>query len=377
MDGNQIDIEDLSIGIAHWHVNSWGGAEYLVSKLADVLGITSVYTLGSPSPNSQNPYGDVEFADVIEGLSVAPIRRLQQRFDRVFEYSLWEDVDWRRYGEFDIIITSGATTRAVITPEETLHVNYCHSPSRWLYDRYHDRKESLIGILSRPLIRHLRTRDYSVDPRVDHYLVNSPVIKRRLWKYHKRVGKVLYPPIEVESYYYESDEGFYLHLGRLDQEKGIQEVVTAFSNSERRLVVAGTIGDIADDTYRIIESSPNIDYRGFVSEEEKRYLLARCTGVIFNGVSEDFGIIPIEANASGKPVLVRDEGFPSIYVTEGENGYTHNGTSNGIIQSVETLENKGLTDDMTEYTDPFSIDAFRDNLRSSLTEMYVEFSDLN
>ncbi|TKX52753.1 group 1 glycosyl transferase, partial [Halorubrum sp. SP9] len=82
-------------------------------------------------------------------------------------------VDWREFGDPDVLVTSGATTRAVITPDDTLHVNYCHSPPRWFYDLYHDRKDSLFGALSRPMIRYLRTRDMAVDPRVDHYFVNS------------------------------------------------------------------------------------------------------------------------------------------------------------------------------------------------------------
>lgn len=361
-----VDIEELEIAIAHWHINSWGGAEYLATKLAEALSVDHVYTMGSPDPQDQNPYGDVDFVDVTSSLAYPMVRRLQRHADRVFEYSQWEDVDWQKFGDPDILVTSGATTRAVITPDDVLHVNYCHSPPRWFYDLYHDRKRSLSGVLMRPLIRHLRTRDMALDPRVDHYLVNSPIIQRRLWKYYKRDSQVLYPPVEVEKYRNESDDGFYLHLGRLDEEKGVPAVVEAFEVLDEHLVMAGGLGDINDEVYRRIERADNIEYRGFVDEEEKLDLLARCTAIVFNGRNEDFGIVPIEANASGKPVLTRNEGFPGMFVNDGENGYRHDGTASGITQCVLHSTFEDLNIDLSR----FSVGRFKQTLHQSLLSEY-------
>jgi len=367
-------LEDLSVAVAHWHVRSWGGAEYLVTRLAEALDVDEVHTLGPPSPDKDNPYGDVDFVDVVSDLGPPVVRRLQLRAGRVFEYSLWEDVDWRTYGHPDVLVTSGATTRAVITPEDTLHLNYCHSPPRWLYDLYHDRKSSIVGRLARPLIRHLRTRDMTIDPRVDGYFVNSPVIARRLSKYYKRDSEVLYPPIDVQTYRDDGDEGFYLHLGRLDDEKGVGSVIEAFIGTDRELVLAGGRGDLDGDALTRMRAAPNIEYEGFVSEGRKRKLLATCRAVVFNGRNEDFGIVPIEANASGKPCLVRDEGFPAIFIRDGENGYVHDGTPAGILESVETLEARGLSGTPSEEVEQFSLDAFESALRTSIEARYRDFS---
>jgi glycosyltransferase involved in cell wall biosynthesis len=297
------DGDDLFVAVAHWHVNSWGGAEYLVTRLAEALGADRVYTLGAPEPERPNPFGTVEFYDVLSDFHRPALARLRLRANRVFECALWEDVDWRRYGDLDVLVTSGSTTRAAITPDDVLHVNYCHSPPRWFYDLYHDRKGTLAGRLARPLVRHLRTRDVAVDPRVDHYLANSPVVARRLWKYYKREAEVLYPPVDLEAYRNDGDEGFYLHLGRLDEEKGVPAIVDAFTGLDQRLVLAGGRGDVGEDVRRTIERSESMEYVGFVTDEEKRELLATCRAVVFNGRNEDFGIVPIEANASGKPCL--------------------------------------------------------------------------
>ncbi|QSG06959.1 glycosyltransferase [Halapricum desulfuricans] len=369
-------IEELDIAIAHWHINAWGGAEYLVTQMADVLDVDTVYTLGAPSPDSPDPYGDVSFHDVVPSLSPRPLRRLQSRVGRVFEYALWEDVDWREFGDPDVLITSGSTTRAVITPDDTLHLNYCHSPPRWFYDLYHDRKNSLAGQLARPLIRHLRTRDMAVDPRVDHYMANSPVIARRLQKYYKRDSTVVYPPVDLEACYVAEDEGYYLHLGRLDDEKGVPEIVEAFQDIDHRLVLAGGEGDIDEAVRRRIERADNVEYRGFVPESEKYDLLAGCRAVVFNGRNEDFGIVPIEANASGKAVLARNEGFPGLFVEDGENGYFHDGTSPGISDAIKRFEREGVNGDPMGVAEQFGKSQFERALRDTIETQWAEFSDL-
>lgn len=362
-------ILDLDVSVAHWHIRSWGGAEYLVTRLAEILGEAEVYTLGEPSPSDPNPYGAVEFTDVTPRLDYSPVRRLQRLAGRTFEYAHWEDVDWREFGSPDVLITSGATTRSVITPEETLHVHYCHSPPRWYYDLYHDRKHSLAGVATRPVLRYLRMRDASLDSRVDYYFSNSPIIQRRLWKYYKRESRVLYPPLDLERYRLESDEGFYLHLGRLDEEKGVPAIVDAFAGTDHSLVMAGGMGDISGSVRDEIVTEDNIEHRGFVDESEKFDLLATCRAVVFNGKNEDFGIVPIEANASGKPVLARDDGFPGLFVTDGENGYLHDGMAAGIHEAVERLEANPL-DVSSVDVDRFSSESFAFTLRESIQEWY-------
>ncbi|WP_247009105.1 glycosyltransferase [Halorientalis litorea] len=369
-----VELADLDVAVAHWHVNAWGGAEYLVTRLAEALDCGQVYTVGSPDPDDPNPYGDVAFVDVTDGLSPRPLRKLQARAGRVFEYALWEDVDWRDYGHPDVLVTSGATTRAVITPDDTLHVNYCHSPPRWFYDLYHDRKDSLTGILARPLVRYLRLRDATVDRRVDRYFANSPVIARRIRKYYQRESEVLYPPVDIDAYDDAGDDGFYLHLGRLDEEKGVPAIVDAFAESDHELVLAGGRGDVSEAVMDRIRRSETIDYRGFVSEGEKRALLGTCRAVVFNGRNEDFGIVPVEANASGKACLTRDEGFPGQFVTDGENGYCHDGSPDDITAAVERFEGQGIAGSPREHVETFAFDAFREQLGSRVTAWYDEFS---
>jgi glycosyltransferase involved in cell wall biosynthesis len=401
-----VDLADLNVAVAHWRVRGRGGAVRVAGAIAETVGADRIFTVDPPT-DTAGP-SDIQFYDVLDDLSMTPLRRAQARVDRVFEYGIWEDVDWRAYGDIDVLVTSGATPRAVVTPDDVLHINYCHSPPRWFYDLYHERKGSLLGTVGRPVLRYLRIRDAAVDRRVDHYLANSPVIARRLWKYYDRDAEVLYPPVPLERYRTDgqgtpvavdpeagtagdgetdaagaatdtgragaADGDYYLHLGRLDDEKGVEAVVEAFADTDRRLLLAGPEGDIAGRIRGRVGDLDNVAYRGFVSESEKRALLADCRAVVFNGHNEDFGIVPVEANASDKACLVNETGFPGMHVDDGENGYTHDGTPAGIRTAVSRFERDGLTDgDARAAVEEFSRDAFDRRLRELVTDHYAAF----
>jgi len=195
-----------------------------------------------------------------------------------------------------------------------MHVNYCHSTPRWLYDLWGFRRRRLSGIkkFAINLIGEaLRIWDYAVDARVDYYFVNSEIIQRRLWKYLKRDSVVLYPPIECSKYRNEEPADYILFLSRLEPEKRPEESIQACIKSGFRIVVVGT-GTLEKKLREKYENHPLVDIRGFVDEKEKIDLLAHCSAVIYPAVAEDFGIVPVEALASGKPVIVDNTGFPPL-----------------------------------------------------------------
>lgn len=369
-------LDGVDAAVAHWGVRSPGGAEAVAVAIAETLGVDRIYTVGRPDGETRRSYPDVEFHDVLEDLPFSALRRIGAR-SRAFEYGVWEDVDWRQYGPPDLLVTSGATTRAVLTPDATLHVNYCHSPPRWLYDRYHDRIAGLstpLALAVRPALRYLRTRDAAVDSRVDAYLANSPVIARRLWKFYGRDATVVYPPVDVGSYEAGPRGEFYLHVGRLDREKGVEAVVEAFADLDHELVLVGPDGDATAAVEQRVAAAPNVERRGFVAESEKRDLLARCRAVVFNGAGEDFGIVPIEALASGKATLARDEGFPGLFVREGETGLLHDGTAAGVREAVERFEADPFGPPPAA-AERFSRERFERELRGALADRLGEFRE--
>ncbi len=364
----------MRVAIAHWSVRSWGGAEYLITKVAECLGVKRIYTLRK-FPDSDNPFGNVEFVELYGDLS--PLNRIMLKaMGRAWEYFIWESMNLREYEDFEILLTSGSTARAIITPEDIVHVNYCHSPPRWLYDLYHERiKRAKLRFLYNIILSRLRVLDVAVDRRVDYYLVNSPIIKRRLWKYLKRDSKILYPPIELRRYKFKEFGDFYLYLGRLDYEKGVVEIVKAFKELGEKLILAGGKGTAYSEVIKLIENSKNIEYVGFVSEDEKLKLLSECKAVVFNAINEDFGIVPIEANASGKPCICVKSGFPGLFIKDGVNGILHDGSVEGIEKAVERFESMDFNPDkIRSFAEKFDVSVFERRLKGYLQEFYEDFN---
>lgn len=231
----------------------------------------------------------------------------------------------------------------------------------------------------------LRVWDNAIDARVDYYFVNSEIIQRRLWKYLKRDSEVLYPPINWSKYKCEESEDYILFLSRLEPEKRVIESIEACINAGQKVVVAGT-GTLEKVIREKYSNHPLVDVRGFIDEKEKIDLLSHCKALIFPAVAEDFGIVPIEALASGKPVIVDDSGFPPILLRK--TGFVEN---NGVLRifkggivSKEVLLSSAVkvldryewdSELLRRFAKQFDFEAFRMNLLLQLRVWKKEFDE--
>jgi glycosyltransferase involved in cell wall biosynthesis len=221
----------------------------------------------------------------------------------------------------DVVITTGATSKAVIHRPYQRRYHLLHTPARWLFDlgpgQYNDDRWPVRWI-KRGFQSVIRVHDQSTIPRIDDFVVNSEVIARRLQTYHRREETaVIYPPVDLSSYNHEPNEGFLLYLGRLEPHKRVGEIVDAVTGTEYDLRIAGA-GSTEEELRE--RAGDNVDFLGFVTEERKRELLARCDALLFNSEHEDFGIVPVEAMASGNPVVGVAEGFTKYQIEDGVNG---------------------------------------------------------
>lgn len=359
----------MKVGVFHWSTGLAGGGEYLVNYLAKALS-TKVYTI----VQGRNKYG---FEDISHLL---PPLLSRVRFIRSFDYLTWSSIDITDIDNFDVVITSGATARALVVPESVMHVHYLHSPPRWIWDLWHWRrkqKSPLLQTILSPVAELFRIWDRAVDANVDYYFVNSPVIKQRLWKYYKRDGVVLYPPIECDKYQFKEYGDFYLHIGRFDPEKRVRLAIDSCLRAKRKLVLVGVEGR-DKDTYkyvkRLSETSPYIEYLGYVDDREKRKLLSECKAVIYPPVAEDFGIVPIEAIASGKPVIVTDSGFPKLLVENHNCGVITKPTVGDMVKSIHQLEQQEWNPNQLQIqARQFDFSVFKFTLHLYLKKWYEEF----
>lgn len=300
--------------IVHDPMRFRGGGEQYALELARALDAplyTYEHTAGIDS-------GGV---DIVEFGTPSSLDRFIERlpFGRTRLFVAYENL--RIPDRFDAVVTSGPVSKSVIHRDHQRRYHALHTPTRWLFDRAPDRYMD-----SRTPIRQLRNGyqslmrvyDNSTVARIDDFVPNSEVIERRLETYYRREATdIIYPPIDTSSYRHEESEGFFLSLGRLEELKNVDEIVKAVNGTEHRLIIAGSgseeafLREIADE---------QVEFRGFVPETEKRDLLARCEAVIFAADREDFGIVPVEALASGKPVVGVNEGFTRYQIANGETG---------------------------------------------------------
>lgn len=235
-----------------------------------------------------------------------PLRRYYRGLLPLMPLAL-ESLDLRGY---DLVLSSeSGPAKGVILPSTTRHVCYCHTPMRYLWDLYPNYRNDYVTsrvkrALMVPLTNYLRLWDFSTAARVDRFLANSENVRNRIWKTYRRESEVIYPPVAVDSFYWRPAENYFLIVSALVPYKKIDVAVRVFSRTGRRLIIVGT-----GPGYRRLKSlaAPTVELVGQVSETALRELYARCRALLLPG-EEDFGIAPVEALASGKPVIALGKG---------------------------------------------------------------------
>jgi glycosyltransferase involved in cell wall biosynthesis len=240
-----------------------------------------------------------------------------------------EQFDLRGY---DLVISSeSGPAKGVITGENTLHLCYCHTPMRYLWNMYHDYREGT-GALTRaamvPAFHYLRQWDYSSAARVDHFIANSSTVKQRITKTWRRDSDIIHPPVAVESFSPgDTSEDFYLYCGQLVPYKRADIAVEACNRLGKKLIVVGEGSEL--NRLRKM-AGPTIQLLGYQPMSELKRLYASCKALLFPG-EEDFGIVPVEAMASGRPVIGFDRGGARDTIIDGVTGLLF------PEQSVESL----------------------------------------
>jgi glycosyltransferase involved in cell wall biosynthesis len=242
-----------------------------------------------------------------------------------------EQLDLRGY---DLIISSeSGPAKGIVPPPGAIHVCYCHSPMRYIWNMYHDYRDRA-GPLKRlamaPLSHYIRNWDALSSTRVDHYVANSANVRQRIQRYYHRDSAVIHPPVSVAEFApvgASQLEDYYLMVGELVGYKRPDIAVEAFNRLKRPLVVIGG-GEMLEEIRKL--AGPTVTVLGPQRFDVLKHHYARCKALVFPG-EEDFGIVPVEAMASGRPVLAYRAGGATETVVEGLSGLFFD------KQSVEAL----------------------------------------
>lgn len=224
---------------------------------------------------------------------------------------------------YDLIIsTSHCVAKGAIPSSKALHLCYCFTPMRYVYEMYEEYfGKGQAGAATRTAMTlaapWLRRWDKRTANRVDHYVAISEHVRKRIERHYHRQSEVIFPPVDVDLFQPSKEgHGYYLIVSALVPYKKVDLAVQAFNKSGSRLVV---VGKGPDETKLRQMAKPNVEFVGWKSDEELARLYAGCSALIFPG-EEDFGIVPLEAMACGKPVIAYGVGGALETVQEGTSG---------------------------------------------------------
>jgi glycosyltransferase involved in cell wall biosynthesis len=304
-------------------VHDWltipGGSEKVLMELLALLGeaelFTSVYDPERWPPQLRRRQIHTSFLDRLPGAS-RHYPKLLPLMNRAFEsFDL---------SGFDLVVSSShSCAKNVLTGPETLHVCYCHTPMRHAWEPRHLDGELGTGaaLAARMMLGRLRRDDLAGASRPDLFVANSTHVAARIRNYYRRDAVVVHPPVDVERHLYRPrrEDDYYLVLGRVVPYKKVELAVGACATLGRRVKVVGEGRGL--EAARLA-AGPDAEFLGFRTDAEVDVLLSGARGLLFPG-EEDFGIVPVEAQAAGVPVIAYGAGGVRDTVIENETGVFH------------------------------------------------------
>jgi len=361
----------MKVAIVHDALMETGGAERVVEILHEVFPDAPIYTSVFHPTSTFHTFRSMN-------IRPSPLQRIV-RNRTIYRacFPLWPIVfEQFDLSPYELIISSCALwAKGVITKPETCHICFCYTPPRLAW-RYH---ESVAYEDFNPLIRLLlaiwtksyRQWDLAASSRVDYFIADSFNAARRIFKYYRRISTVIHPPVNASRYLISDEPGnHFLIVSRLNPYKRIDIAVQAFNQLGLRLKIVGTGPD--EPRLRKI-AKPNIEFMGRVSDQLLSELYARCQALILPG-EEDYGITPLEAQASGRPVIAYGAGGALETVVEGTTGiFFHEQTPEALIEALKSFDAKQFDPIVIRrHALNFDKDAFKQEVSRFVQEKYKE-----
>ena len=327
----------MKVAIVHYWLIGMRGGEKVIEALCALFPTADVFT-HVYSPDAISP---AIKAHRIQTSFIARLPRAQQNYKAYLPLMplALEQLDLRGY---DLIISSeSGPSKGIVPPAGALHLCCCHSPMRYIWNMFHDYRERsgmVTRLLMPPISHYLRNWDAVSATRVHHFAANSKTVARRLKTYYRRDSTIIYPPVNVDDFaplLSNQVEDFYLMVGELVPYKRPDLAVEAFNRSGRKLVIIGG-GEMLKRLRAV--AGPTVSLLGPQSFDVLRAHYGRCRALIFPG-EEDFGIVPVEAMASGRPVIAFGRGGATETVVEGLTGtFFDRQTVDDLLDTLDRFE---------------------------------------
>ena len=375
---------DVSVGIvADWLV-TFAGSEKVIAEFIKLYPDADIYSVVDflSDESRKKFYGKEATTSFIQRLPFA--KKKYQQYLPLMPLAI-EQLDVTGH---DIVLSSShAVAKGVLTGPDQLHISYVHSPIRYAWDFQHQYlreaglNKGLKGKLARWFLHKIRIWDYRTANGVDHFIANSQFIARRIKKVYGRDADVIYPPVDVERFtLQENKEDFYFTASRMVPYKRIDLIVEAFSQMpDKKLVV---IGDGAEMAKIKAKAGSNVEILGYQPDDVMQDYMRRTRAFVF-AAEEDFGITPVEAQASGTPVIAFGKGgvLETIrpYGEEKATGiFFSEQTAESLIKAVhqfDAIKDSILAQDCRENALKFSAQRFHNELDEYIQNKWHDFNE--
>lgn len=368
----------IKVAIVHDWLVTYAGAERLLEEIINCFPEADLFAIVDFVPQNERSFLKDKPVKT-SFIQKLPLAKKKYRAYLPFMPLAVEQFDLSGY---DIVISSShAVAKGVITGPDQLHISYVHSPMRYAWDLQHQYlKETgldrgLKGWLAKRELHKLRMWDLRTANGVDHFLANSRFIARRIWKVYRREATVIYPPVDIDSFMLcGQKEDFFLTASRMVPYKKIDLIAEAFSlMPDKRLYI---IGDGPDFDKVKSKAGANVELLGYQPFEVLKDYMQRAKAFVF-AAEEDFGIVPVEAQACGTPVIAYGKGGALETVTEGETGLFFDAqTTSSIIEAVkrfEEMKDSFIPAKIREKSQRFSKDRFQREFMSFVDDAWKKF----
>lgn len=363
----------MKIALVHDYLSQDGGAERVLQAFHEMWPDAPIFVLFYDK--EKIPY--FREADVRESfIAKLPFGRTKYQW-----YVSLMPLATERHNlhEFDVVISStSAFAKGVLTRPDTLHISYCHTPTRYLWTDTHEYIADLKygtfikkTILPR-LIHRLRLWDKASVDRVDYFIANSGVVAGRIKKYYRRDSDIMYPPVDTKNFSVSDDIwDYYVSGGRLVTYKRFDLLVEVFNRLGWRLKI---FGDGPEFGRLKAMAKPNIEFVGRVDEEEKARLLSHARAFIHPQV-EDLGITPIESMASGRPVIAYGRGGVTETVIPGKTGvFFYEQTWESLLDTMLKFDHTAWnSQEIRGWALRFDSEEFKSRMKRYVDEKYEAF----
>ena len=368
-------LDSLKIAIVCDWLTVFAGGERVIYEMHRLFPKAPIYT----TLYNKKKCPEFAKADVRQSwLRFIPGAKWAHRLFLPFMPLIFERLD---LSDYDLVLSSShSAAKGILTQPGTLHVTYCHSPMRYVWDHSHSYQNQFrsflpLQILYKPLLHRIRLWDRLAAERVDLYLTNSKYVAARIQKYYHRESELIAPPVDLSFFIPENTKrNAYLAVGRLIPYKRFDLVLKACKKLKRPLRIVGEGPELG----RLKKlAGKNVVFLGKISDEDLRKEYQKAKALVFPQL-EDFGIVPLEAMACGTPVIAYGKGGALETVKENISGlFFDEQTEDSLVKAIQKFEKKKWDEEkISDSVSEFSSARFRSALRHFLEKAWKEHREV-